>query len=190
MTNEVSFIVYEGVVVPESAVLRRERPSMYGGVPGLDEEELADPDELERQVLTEEWGPVLALPSKAKGEGIRPAVDESGGVDWGAFASADFERLQPEFDKARYKAEKLRERLKDVLIMLAIVRERLPGSAKGVVLEYLRRGIIGFEHVVNDDMRELARLYGKARRMQREICELEEASKRKREARVEAWLES
>jgi len=190
MTNETSFIVYDGVVVPEAALLKRERQNRYGCVPDLDEEELADPGELERQALREEWGPVLALPSKAKAEGIRPAVDESGGVDLGAFGSVDFERGRPEFDKARYKAEKLRERLKDVLIMLGIVKERLPGKAKYLVLKYLRMGVIGPEDVVSEDMRVMAGLYEKARRMQREICDLEEASRQRQEARVKAWLES
>ena len=190
MTNETSFIVYDGVVVPESALLKRERQNRYGGVPGLDEEELADPEELERQVLREEWGPVLMLPSKAKAEGIRPAVDESGGVDWGAFGSVDFERERPEFDRARYKAEKIRERLKGVFILLGIVKERLPGKAKYLVLKYLRMGVIGPEDVVSEDMRAMAGLYEKARRMQREICDLEEVSRRRQDAKVKAWLES
>jgi hypothetical protein len=63
----------------------------------------------------------------------------------------DFERTRPEFDKARYKADKLREKLKDVLIMLGIVKERLPGKAKDLVLKYLRTGIIGLEHITNED---------------------------------------
>ena len=104
--------------------------------------------------------------------------------------SVDFERGRPEFDKARYKAEKLRERLKDVLIMLSIVKERLPGKAKYLVLKYLRMGVIGPEDVVSEDMRVMAGLYEKARRMQREICDLEEASRRRQEAKVKAWLES
>ena len=151
---------------------------------------MADPGELERQALREEWGPVLALPSKAKAEGIRPAVDESGSVDWGAFGSVDFERERPEFDKARYRVMKIRERLKDVFIMLGIVKERLPGKAKYLVLKYLRMGMIGPEDVVSEDMRAMVRLYEKARRMQREICDLEEASRRRQEAKVKAWLES
>ena len=32
-----SFVIYEGVVVPESALLRAERKDPYGSVPGLDE---------------------------------------------------------------------------------------------------------------------------------------------------------
>jgi len=187
MTEETSFIVYEGVVVPESALLRRERENPYGMVPGLGDDELAEPDELERQVLREEWGPVLALP-RPKHSGFRPDIED--GIVVGAFGSVDFDKHQPEFDKARYKAEKIRERLKDVLIMVSIVKERLPGRAKYLVLKYLRMGIIGPEDVVNGDMRALASLYEKARRLQKEIRALEEASRRRREAKVKAWLES
>ena len=35
---------YQDVVVPESTVLKLERENRYGSVPGLDDEELADPD--------------------------------------------------------------------------------------------------------------------------------------------------
>ena len=48
---------------------------------GLDEEELADPEELERQVFLKEFGPVLALP-RYKGTPWLPAVDSSDGLDW------------------------------------------------------------------------------------------------------------
>ena len=48
--EETSFVVVDGVVVPESALLQRERGSRYGSVPELPDEELADPEELERQI--------------------------------------------------------------------------------------------------------------------------------------------
>src|SRR4030042_3485715 len=95
--------------VPVTALLSVQRDNKYGSVPGLDDTELADPYELEREVMLEEWGPVLALPVKGGQRWIGPVADESGGVDWGAFGSVDFERYSGGFDKARYKAEKLRE---------------------------------------------------------------------------------
>lgn len=82
MNEEASFVVCEDVEVPESGLLRRECSSRYGSVPGLDDAELADPDELEREVMLEEWGPVLALPVKGNRSNVRPVVDEAGGVDW------------------------------------------------------------------------------------------------------------
>ena len=54
--------VYDGVEVPESPLLKREHKNKYGSVPGLNDEELADPDELERQVVREAFEPVLLLP--------------------------------------------------------------------------------------------------------------------------------
>ena len=80
MEEETSFVVVDGVVVPESALLRRERGTRYGSVPGLPDEELADPEELERQVYLEAFGPVLALPVDTRPADIVPAVDEIGGV--------------------------------------------------------------------------------------------------------------
>ena len=44
--------------------------------------ELADPEELERQVFLDEWGPILALPCKGSNGVIRPAIDEFGHVDY------------------------------------------------------------------------------------------------------------
>ena len=181
---------YQGIVVPEPALLHVERRNQYGSIPDLDDEELADPEELERQAIREQWGPVLALPSKARQSSIWPAVDESGGVDWGAFGTVDFDRIVPDFDKARYKADKLREQLKDILITFSIVKERLPGKAKNLVLKYLRMGIIELEHIASEDMLCLARLYLRARAIQKEIAELEEFSRQRQKARTEAWLEA
>ena len=73
---------------PVSVLLSVQRDNRYGSVPGLDDAELADPLELEREIMLEEWGPVLALPVKGGRNWIGPAVDESGGVDWGAFGAS------------------------------------------------------------------------------------------------------
>ncbi len=115
---EMNDIVHEGVVVPESALLERETRPKYGTVPGLEEDELADPDELERQVIREEFEPVLLFPSRPSSMTIRPNV-EDGRVDWGAFGTVDFDRYR-QFDKARYKAEKLREELRDLLLLMDV----------------------------------------------------------------------
>ena len=180
--------VRRGIVVPESAVLKVERSKGYGSVPGLDDAELADAEELARQATAEEWGPVLALPVKGKGVQIGPVVDTSGGIDFGAFGTVDFEKEAPELDKARYKADRLREELKDLLIRLSIVNERLCGTAKYVVLKYLKMGIIELEHVTSEDMEQMGRLYLRARRVRKAIRRIEEASWRGREQHAEAWL--
>ena len=185
MYEQARLVLCGDVVVAESAFLRRERKNRYGSVPGLDDNELADPDELERQVLRQEFGPVLVLPVAKSKSCIRPNIDQDGGIDWGAFGTVDFDRYSGGFDKVRYKADKVREQLKDLLILLGIVNERVKTRAKYLVLKYLRMGIIELEHIVDNDMRALARLYLRAKRMREEIAELWEASERRRRRKAE-----
>jgi len=164
------------IVVPESALLRLDVDNRYGHVAGLDDDELADPVELERQVFEKEFAPVLALPQRGGNSGIRPVIDESGVVDWGAFGTVDFERRHGDFNKARYKADKLKEELRRVLIHLSIDNDRIPGKAKYQVLKYLRMGVIGLEHIADWDMWLLARRVLQARRLRREIRAVERAA--------------
>ena len=178
------------IKVPGSALLQRERKNRYGSVCGLDEEELADPDELERQVMVELFAPVLALPVRRQHGGIQPNMDESGAVDWGAFGTVDFERIAPAFDKVRYKAEKAREKLRSVLIMLSIVKDRLPGKAKYLVLKYLRMGVIELDHIVNSDMLAVARYTLQAKKLRDGIQRLREVSRRREERGRNTWLDS
>ena len=195
MTHAVEFNEIEDV--PVSALLSVNRVNRYGSVPGLDDAELAGPDELQRRVMAEEWGPVLTLPVKGNRSGIRPVVDEAGGVDWGAFGTVDFERLCP-FDKMRFKADKLREegkditireQLKDLTIRMAIVKERLPAKAKYLALKYLKMGVIGMDDIVDFDMWCLARLYLRARRLRDEISRLEQVSEARRQRQLERFLD-
>jgi len=174
--------------VPVSALLSVERKNRYGTLPDLEDEELADPEELERLAMAEEWGPVLALPVKSRRGWVRPTVDESS-VDFDAFASVDFQRTIPELDKARYKADRLQEKLGDLLIMVGIVKERLPGKAKYLVLKYLKMGVIDLDHIASDDMRALAMLWLRAKRLQAEIADLRESSRARRAKQLAAFLE-
>ena len=48
--------------VPMSAVIKVVRPDKYGTVPDLDDEELADPEELERVIFIEDYAPLLLFP--------------------------------------------------------------------------------------------------------------------------------
>ena len=174
----------EGIVMPESVLLKRERPSRYGSVPGLDDSELLSPDELERQVYRQEFEPILALPVKRGKNGIRPTVDEDGGFDFGAFGTVDFERRYP-FNKTLYKADELRQQLKDLLILFSIVNDKIKTRAKYLVLKYLKMGIIELEDIANNDMLALARLYLRVSSMRREIVELQMARQRRCQRRVE-----
>lgn len=187
--DQESFIVYEGVEVPESPLLKVERKDKYGSVPGLDDEELAGPAELERQILWEQWGPILLLPAPKNEVGVRPELDEDGYLV-GAFASADFDRIKPAFDKARYKADKLREQLKDVFIMFDMIRQRLPRKPVAIVLKNLRLGRIELDDILNFDMWLLARYFLRARRLQQEMVRLQEYSQRRRQRQTEAFFAS
>jgi len=100
MDEQTSFGIYEGIVVPESPLLIRQRTNRYGSIEGLPDEELADPEELERQYLKQKVAPVLALPERKARKGwIRPNIDEDGKIDWGAFGTVDFDKYKPKFDK-------------------------------------------------------------------------------------------
>jgi|GEM_PF-6867806 len=59
--------------LPVRPTIRVLKPSRYGVVTGLDESELADPDELERVAFLREFEPVMRLPSI--GEDWRQVVD-------------------------------------------------------------------------------------------------------------------
>ena len=62
--------------LPTSAALDPVRPSPYGSIPGLDDSELADPDELEHQAMIAEWGPILALPMASRHAGTEPVLED------------------------------------------------------------------------------------------------------------------
>ena len=130
----------------------------------------------------------MALGVKGKRWTFQPSVDESGKYE-GAFGSADFDRIRPEFDKAKYKAQRIREQLDDLVILIGIVKERLPGNAKYLVLKFLRMGVIDMEHIVNEDMLALAGLELRARRLQQDVAKLQEASRTRRSRRLAPLLE-
>ena len=178
MSHETEF-VEDGIVVVQSAALRRKSSVEFAGVPGLDDEQAADPDELERQIYREYFGPILALPQRQESRQQWKAWDD-GSVGFGAFGTIDFERLQPKFDKSRYKADKLREELRDLVIRLGLISERLPRKGRGLVLKYVRMGVLDLDEIVHDDMRVMARLYLRARRIRQEIRDLEDFGRKKR----------
>jgi hypothetical protein len=169
--------------LPVSPLLSQERKNRYGSVPGLDDEELADPVELERQVMIQEWGPVLALPVRGRQGWVRPNIDEDGNVDFGAFATVDFERIQPEFDKLRYKVDKLREELRNVFIMLETIGDRLP-PARHAVLKWVQRGVLDMDDIASEDMRAFVRYYRRAVRLEEQLTALRKAGLERRRKRL------
>jgi hypothetical protein len=169
------------IEVPASPLIRLERNTGWGGVEGLEADELLDEAELERWLTWQEWGPIMALPVKKPHSAIRPTIDESGHVDWGAFGTVDFERMYGPFDKVRYKADILREKLKDVLITLDIVKQRLP-AAGYLALKLVQMGIIDSDHITNDDVRAVRRLRRRVQELRDEITDLTAFRRRRWEA--------
>ena len=68
------------------------------------------------------------------------------------------EKAIPEFDKVIYKADKLKEQLKDLVIMLQTINNRIPGRTKYKVLRYVRKGIIEPDNL-EGDLWQLAKLF-------------------------------
>ena len=163
-----------------------ETRNKYGSIADLPNEELADPEELERQAFIKDWEPILTLPIRGAPK-FRPEVDEDGFVK-GAFGTVDFERISPKFDKVGYKLDKLREELRDAAIMISIIRRRVPSEQKNQTLKLVRMGHLAPADIVDQDMRELARFYLRACRILKEIERIEAQRRRRRQREVAAML--
>ena len=187
MEQDESFEIYEGIIVPVSPLLKRERSSRYGSVSDLDDEELIDPAEIDRVFLREAFAPILALPVKGKKNWIKPNIDEDGTVEWGAFGTVDFDKYV-EFDKLRYKADKLREELFHERIMMEMLSGKIEGMEKYEILKKAERGLIDVDDISDFNMYCLAKRYLRAKRIQREIGELEEKSRKRREEKAKKIL--
>ena len=189
MKQRTRFEVFDGVEVPVSPLLKRQRSSRYGSIADLDDEELIDPAEVERIYLKSEFAPILALPVKTRDGWIRPNVDEDGTIEVGAFGTVDFDR-HVHFDKALYKAEKLKEELANERLMIGLVSSHIKTIAKYEVIKHVLRGILDVDDIVNAEMHCLARRFLRLRRLQREIAELEERSKERRLKKAKKFWES
>jgi hypothetical protein len=189
MSEEV-FFIEDGVEVAPSAFLKPLRNKGCGSIQDLPDEELADPDELERVIWIEQFWPVFHLPVRGRKRPIKPNIDEDGRVDWGAFATADFERYKPDIDKFRYKADRLMEELKDLVIMVSIINDRIKSKVKYKVLKYVKMGIIDVDDIEDWDMWQLAVFFMRALRLKRQILSLREKSRQKKAERLQKWLDS
>lgn len=182
--NQEHIWIEEGAEVAPPAWMKP--VNRYGSVEGLEDEELASPAELERAYYKELWGPVLLIPAK---KSYSPAYDMSGDVDYNAFASVDFDRLRPEFDKARYKVQKLNEQLKDVMITVSILNEKIQKKAKYKLLKWVKEGRIEPDQIKDCRMWMLARFYLRALRLKKEITRLQIARRKRQRQATEKWLE-
>jgi hypothetical protein len=157
-------------------ILPVERDQGYGSVPGLPDEELTDPAELERQAMIVDWGPILSLPVQSVYGGIRPAIDEDGHLNWGAFGTVDFGRLHGPFDKARYKANKLEEDVRDAVNTLGMISARLPAESVNSLQAQLRDDSFDIDDLEGADEYGFSRFYTRIKRLRTEIRELRQFS--------------
>ena len=158
----------------------------YGVVPGLEEDELASPAELERAYYQELWGPVLLIPCK---KSYSPAWDINGSSDYNAFASVDFDRMRPVFDKARYVRDKLWEEVKDLMIKMKILSERIQDVRKYKVLRLVGKRVIDADDIQDWDMWQLAVMYKRALKIRENIDRLKEQSEKQQEEQHQKWLD-
>lgn len=188
--NEINLEIYDSVVVP-AAALRRERcRTKYGTLKDLQDEELAAPDELERVVLKQMWWPVLSLPQQRWECPIRPNMDEDGRVDCDAFGTVDFDSYRPQFSKLRYKVEKLKERLKDMVMTCEMIRDRIQGLPVRKILRLVREGILDPDDIDHGDMWQLALNYLRAYRLRQEIERLQRVSRQQQEKKAQEFWAS
>ena len=170
--------------------LKREQANKYGSIADLPDEELADPDELERMVYLQEFGPILQLPTKGGKRAFYGNLDEDGRVDFGAFGTVDFDRQRPEFDRARYRLDKLKEELKNLVMMVQMINERIASKAKYQVLKYVQMGVLDLEEIADWDMQQLAEKYLRAVRLKQEITKFQKARRQKMVRQRQQWLDS
>jgi hypothetical protein len=109
-------------------------------------------------------------------------------VNWGAFGTVDFDSYRPQSSKLRYKAEQMKEQLKDRVIQLYIISERIPGKAKWEILKLVRKGILDPDDIEDWDMWQLAVSYMRAWRLRQEIQQILKRSWQQRETKAaEFW---
>ena len=181
------FYIEDGAEVAPPAWIRAE--NRFGSVPGLPDNELASPAELERAYYRELWGPILMLP-KPKSASFNPAWDCHSELGYNGFATVDFERMMPEFDKARYTIDKLKEQLKDLVIMVSIVNERIKDVRKYKILRLVGKGILDADDIQHGGLWQLAVMYKRALRLKKEILRLQEMRRQRQKEAYEKWLES
>lgn len=163
------------VDLPVSAAIKPLRNTGWGEVADLEVAELADPEELERLVAWQMWGPVLAL---------RPATHAwAGAFTGGRCCEPDWSAVRPVVCRQErragvpMKAGELRAELREVLRRMELVLARVCVPQKYVVLKYVRMGWLRLEDVVDRDLRTVAVLYLRARRLRRRLAGVAEGER-------------
>jgi len=111
-------------------------------------------------------------------------------VDWGAFGTVDFDSYRPQSSRLLYKAEQMKEQLKDRVNLLRMISDRIPGTAKYKILSLVKKGVLDPDDIADWDMWQLAVGYRRAWRLREQIEQLLAKSRKQQEQRLKAWLES
>lgn len=164
--------------LPVTGSIRVQRNRGYGNIPDLDDEAPMNLAELRRMVAWQLYGPLLALPGRHRRGYL--VLDANGEVDWNAIGPAG-RRRQPERRDTSERTEQLRTELVHVLSQIATATQRVPGTAKYLVLKHVRMGILQPEHVTDPNLREVVRLQAKAERLRQELAAVQ-PNERKRPA--------
>ncbi len=180
------FYIEDGVEVPPPTLFKPLRNNGYGSIQDLPDEELASPQELEHIAFLMDYEPVLLLP-KPKAAKYNPALNWSN-PDYNAFLSTDFDRIMPEFDKLRYKADKLKEQLNDVMITVAVMNEKIQKKVKYKLLRWIRDGRIEPDQIKDCQIWQLAKYYKRALFLKKEILRLQDARCKRQQQACEKWL--
>ena len=147
---------------------------LYGGVAGLDDDELLDVSELDRmgRLACRSMGEPLALKLPWKPRGLRAGVDGDGGLDWGAFDTWDFFE-QSDFDKRCWRVRELRRELDELRLRSEVVRPGLECSAAvKQVLDYVRRGVLCSRWIVDASLRGYAEMQQRMACLREELAEV------------------
>lgn len=187
--NEEKIVLYRDIEVPVSAVLRPVRDKGFGSVEGLEDDELAEPEELERMVFIDEFEPVLALPAPKSKNVIKPDIDEDGKPDWGAFGTVDFDRYRHKPNKESYVIEQLQSELFQQNLMIEIISSRLDAYARYSILKYVFKGVIDIGHISDMDMYLLVERVQRAIYLVKKIATLKAKAKGRHRARLRKVLE-
>ncbi len=141
--------------IPVKPTICPVKPEQYGTVEGLDNDELADPSELERIGYLRLYAPVLTLPRLDSDPIFSP---EFAG---GAFDTWDFHRMYPcmaETARRQSRLNWLKSKLRDRLIILSILKDKLSVSQRALAITAARKSS-DFESLPDPETQAFAREY-------------------------------
>ena len=82
----------------------------------------------------------------------------------------------------------MREKLKDLVVMLKIISARIPGRAKMRILRLVGAGVLDIADISDNQLYFLAEMYLRAWRLREQIERLQEKRKQRQEDKLKAWL--